>query len=79
MDKTKGKTTVVSQKSRENADYGIAQREGQAPKHTKGKQLCTTSHWHAMALSLLRSTRHATARKPTMKQTQSLASRLKGT
>jgi hypothetical protein len=37
IDKIKGKTTVGKQKSRK--DYGIAQREGQAPKHTKGKQL----------------------------------------
>jgi hypothetical protein len=37
MDKTKGKTTVGKQKSRK--DYGIAQREVQAPKHTEGKQL----------------------------------------
>jgi hypothetical protein len=39
IDKTKGKPTVGNQKARKHTDYGIAQQEGQAPKHTKGKQL----------------------------------------
>jgi hypothetical protein len=37
FDKTKGKTAVGIQKARKNTDYGIAQQQRQAPKHTKGK------------------------------------------
>jgi hypothetical protein len=36
--KFKGKPTANNQKARKNTDDGIAQQEGQAPKHTKGKQ-----------------------------------------
>jgi hypothetical protein len=38
IDKIKGKTTAGNQKARTNAYFGIAQQEGQVPKHTKGKQ-----------------------------------------
>jgi hypothetical protein len=39
IDKSKGEATVGNQKAQKNTKYGIAQREGQVPKHKRGKQL----------------------------------------
>jgi hypothetical protein len=39
IDRIKGKTTDGNQKARKHAEHCIAHQEGQAPKHTKGKQL----------------------------------------
>jgi hypothetical protein len=43
IDKIKGKPTVGNQKAQKHKEYGRAQWEGQAPKHTNGKQLPSSS------------------------------------